>query len=74
MQASEQLRGGHYIVPTLRLLSSDLILDEPDDFSESDLPALSRLVHLTGLYGGRLILSSATLQPDQVQGLFTAYL
>lgn len=74
MQASEQLRGGHYIVPALRLLSSDLILDEPDDFSESDLPALSRLVHLTGLYGGRLILSSATLQPDQVQGLFTAYL
>lgn len=74
MQASEHLRGGHYIVPTLRLLSSDLILDEPDDFSESDLPALSRLVHLAGLYGSRLILSSATLQPDQVQGLFTAYL
>ncbi|MCW9733019.1 type I-F CRISPR-associated helicase Cas3f [Avibacterium sp. 20-15] len=74
MQASEQLRGGHYIIPTLRLLSSDLILDEPDDFSESDLPALTRLVHLAGLYGSRIILSSATLQPDQVYGLFTAYL
>lgn len=74
MQASEQQRGGRYIIPILRLLSSDLILDEPDDFSDADLPALSRLVHLAGLYGSRLILSSATLQPDQIHGLFTAYL
>lgn len=74
IQASEHQRGGHYIIPTLRLLSSDLILDEPDDFSNEDIPALSRLVHLAGLYGSRIILSSATLQPDQIHGLFTAYL
>lgn len=74
IQASEQQRGGHYIIPTLRLISSDLILDEPDDFSNDDIPALSRLVHLAGLYGSRIILSSATLQPDQIHGLFTAYL
>lgn len=74
MQASECGRGGKYIVPLLRLLSSDLILDEPDDFDQHDLPALSRLVHLAGLFGSRVLLSSATLPPDMVQSLFNAYL
>jgi CRISPR-associated endonuclease/helicase Cas3 len=71
--ASETTRGGRYMAPMLRLLSSDLILDEPDDFNQSDLPALARLVHLVGLFGGRLLLSSATLTPDLTTGLFVAY-
>ncbi|MFD1804972.1 type I-F CRISPR-associated helicase Cas3f [Pasteurella oralis] len=71
--ASESVRGGHHIVPTLRLLTSDLILDEPDDFGLEDLPALSRLVHLAGLFGSRVLLSSATLTPDFITGLFRAY-
>ncbi|MCL1622996.1 type I-F CRISPR-associated helicase Cas3f [Moraxella sp. Tifton1] len=74
IQASECQRGGKYIVPMLRLFSSDLILDEPDDFDHHDLPALSRLVHLAGLFGSRVLLSSATLPPDMVAGLFQAYL
>lgn len=74
IQASECKRGGKHIAPILRLLSSDLILDEPDDFDHKDLPALSRLVHLAGLFGSRVILSSATLPPDMVQGLFASYL
>ena len=71
--ASETARGGKYIVPMLRLLTSDLILDEPDDFNQDDLPALSRLVHLAGLFGSRVLLSSATLTPDFIAGLFRAY-
>ena len=71
--ASETARGGKYIVPMLRLLTSDLILDEPDDFNQEDLPALSRLVHLAGLFGSRVLLSSATLTPDFIAGLFRAY-
>lgn len=74
IQASECKRGGKYIAPMLRLLSSDLILDEPDDFDQADLPALARLVHLAGLFGTRVLLSSATLTPDLVTGLFEAYL
>ena len=74
IQASECKRGGKYIAPMLRLLSSDLILDEPDDFDQTDLPALSRLVHLAGLFGTRVLLSSATLTPDLVTGLFEAYM
>ncbi len=73
IQASECSRGGRYIAPVLRLLTSDLVLDEPDDFDQSDLPALSRLVHLAGLYGSKLLLSSATLTPDMVTGLYQAY-
>ncbi|MGM8872345.1 type I-F CRISPR-associated helicase Cas3f [Psychrobacter sp. 2Y5] len=69
IQASECKRGGKYIAPMLRLLSSDLILDEPDDFDQADLPALSRLMHLAGLFGTRVLLSSATLTPDLVTGV-----
>ncbi|HEK0891023.1 type I-F CRISPR-associated helicase Cas3 [Pseudomonas aeruginosa] len=73
MPASESLRGGHQIAPLLRLMTSDLVLDEVDDFDIDDLPALSRLVHWAGLFGSRVLLSSATLPPALVQGLFEAY-
>lgn len=71
--ATEGLRGGRQIAPMLRLMTSDLVLDEPDDFDLSDLPALSRLVHWAGLLGSRILLSSATLPPSLVEGLFEAY-
>lgn len=71
--ATETHRGGKFIVPMLRLLSSDLILDEPDDFNLEDLPALSRLVNMAGMLGSRILLSSATLPPDLLTGLFEAY-
>lgn len=71
--ATESERGGRQIAPMLRLLSGDLVLDEPDDFDLTDLPALTRLVHWAGLLGSRVLLSSATLPPALVQGLFEAY-
>src|SRR3569623_226561 len=74
MPATESTRGGHQIAPMLRLMSSDLVLDEPDDFALEDLPALTRLVHWAGMLGSRVLLSSATLPPALVQGLFQAYL
>ncbi len=73
MPACESTRGGHQIPPMLRLMSSDLVLDEPDDFGIDDLPALSRLVHWAGLLGSRVLLSSATLPPALIEGLFEAY-
>ncbi|MGB3425503.1 MAG: type I-F CRISPR-associated helicase Cas3f [Castellaniella sp.] len=72
--ATEGLRGGRQIVPMLRLMTGDLVLDEPDDFDLADLPALARLVHWAGLLGTRVLVSSATLPPALIQGLFTAYL
>lgn len=72
--ATEGVRGGRQIAPMLRLLTADLVLDEPDDFDLDDHPALTRLVHWAGLLGTRVLLSSATLPPPQIQGLFEAYL
>lgn len=73
MPATESTRGGHQILPMLRLMTSDLVLDEPDEFDMGDLPALARLVHWAALLGSRILLSSATLPPALVQGLFLAY-
>lgn len=73
MPATESLRGGHQIPPMLRLMGADLVLDEPDDFGMDDLPALCRLVYWTGLFGSRVLLSSATLPPAFIEGLFRAY-
>lgn len=73
MPATEGARGGKQIAPMLRLLTSDLVLDEPDDFDLNDLPALTRLVHWAGLLGSRVLLSSATLPPALVTALFEAY-
>ncbi|WP_150148184.1 type I-F CRISPR-associated helicase Cas3f [Candidatus Enterovibrio escicola] len=70
---SEGTSGGQQIAPMLRLLTSDLVLDEPDDFGIEDIPALSRLVYWAGLLGSRLLLSSATLPPSLISNLFDAY-
>jgi CRISPR-associated endonuclease/helicase Cas3 len=71
--ATESLRAGRQIAPVLRLLSADLVLDELDDYDLNDLPALTRLVHWAGMLGTRLVLSSATLPPTLVEGMFMAY-
>jgi CRISPR-associated endonuclease/helicase Cas3 len=71
--ATEGLRAGRQIAPMLRLLSADLVLDELDDYDLNDLPALTRLVHWAGLLGARIVLSSATLPPALVEGMFLAY-
>lgn len=73
MPACEATRGGRHVGPLLRLMTSDLVLDEPDDFDLADLPALARLVFTAGMVGSRVLLSSATLAPSLVRGLFEAY-
>jgi CRISPR-associated endonuclease/helicase Cas3 len=73
MPATESLSGGHQIVPMLRLMSGDLVLDELDDFDVDDLPALARLIYWAGMLGSRVLISSATLPPALVEGMFEAY-
>lgn len=73
MGATETKRGGRYILPALRLMSSDLVIDEIDDFSGSDLIAIARLVHLAGMLGRKVMLSSATIPPALAEGFFYAY-
>lgn len=73
MAATEARRGGRYILPSLRLMSSDLVIDEIDDFSGEDLIAIGRLIHLAGMLGRKVMLSSATIQPDLALGFFNCY-
>ncbi|ANB17779.1 type I-F CRISPR-associated helicase Cas3f [Dokdonella koreensis] len=71
--ATESVRAGRQIAPMLRLMSADLVLDELDDYDLDDLPALTRLVHWAGMLGTRVVLSSATLPPALLEGMFMAY-
>lgn len=73
MSATESIKGGHQILPGLRLMSSDLVIDEIDDFVGNDLIAISRLVNLAGMLGRKVMLSSATIPPDLALGFFNAY-
>lgn len=74
MGATETKRGGRYILPSLRLMSSDLVIDEIDDFDGADLIAIGRLIHLAGMLGRKVMISSATIPPDLAEGYFNVYL
>lgn len=71
--ATETSRGGKYILPCLRLLSSDLVIDEVDDFDGKDLIAIGRLIYLAGMLGRKVMISSATIPPALAEGFFNAY-
>ena len=73
MPAVENTRGGGQILPMLRMLSADLVIDEVDDFDQGDMPAIARLVHLAGMLGRKVMISSATIAPAVAEGLFHAY-
>jgi CRISPR-associated endonuclease/helicase Cas3 len=73
MAATETTRGGRYILPCLRLMSSDLVIDEIDDFDGKDLVAIGRLIHLAGMLGRKVMISSATIPPALAEGYFSAY-
>lgn len=73
MPATECKRGGRYILPSLRLMSSDLVIDEIDDFDGKDLIAIGRLIHLAGMLGRKVMISSATIPPDLAQGYLNVY-
>lgn len=73
MGATETCRGGRHLLPSLRLMSSDLVIDEIDDFSGDDLIAIGRLIYLAGMLGRKVMISSATIPPDLAAGYFNAY-
>ena len=73
ISATETTRGGRYILPALRLMSSDLVIDEVDDFTGGDTIAIGRLIHLAGMLGRRVMISSATIPPSLAEGYFNCY-
>ena len=68
------LERGAQSLMQLRLMTSDLVLDEIDSYSDEQLIVISRLVFLTGLYGKNIILVSATINPIIVENFFNLYM
>ncbi len=73
MASVDTKKGGKYILPSLRMMSSDLVIDEIDDFTGSDLIAIGRLVYLAAMLGRKVMISSATIPPDLAEGYFNVY-
>lgn len=59
--AGEPQQQGHHVKALLRVMSSDLILDEIDSYEPKALIAVLRLVQLAAMYGRHVICSSATV-------------
>lgn len=68
------LRSSFHCTVLLEVMCSDLILDEIDDYSAEDLVAVGKLVYLTGYYGRKVIISSATSSTTMISSLQNAYL
>lgn len=61
VDAGDPRRQGRHALAMLRLMTSDLILDEIDSYDPNPLMAVLRLVWLAGLFGRHVVVSSATL-------------
>lgn len=57
----------------LRLATADLILDEIDSYSPTDMQSIAKLAFVAGSYGRNVIVMSATMSPAVQQGLYEAW-
>jgi CRISPR-associated endonuclease/helicase Cas3 len=57
----------------LRVMSSDLIIDEIDDYDTLSIMNIALLVYLAGFWGNKVIISSATMSSLIVKELYTFY-
>lgn len=62
-----------FLLQSLRVLTSDLILDEIDQYDGEDIAAIGRLVFQAGAAGRRVVIMSATLTSDIAEALEAAY-
>lgn len=71
--AGDPNRQAHHALAALRLMSSDLILDEIDSYDPKPLLAVLRLVMMAALFGRHVVASSATLSKPVARLLWLAY-
>ncbi|WP_457744440.1 DEAD/DEAH box helicase family protein [Sulfurimonas sp.] len=73
IKASDWRKSKH-LLAQLRLMSSDLIIDEIDMYSKGDMLYVLNLIYITGLFGRNLIITTATISPtlaDTIKYIFT---
>lgn len=71
--AGEPHQQGHHVKALLRIMTSDLILDEVDGYEPKALIAVLRLVQLAAFYGRNVICSSATLSLTVAKTIHRAF-
>jgi len=64
---------GHHVDALLRLLDSDIVIDEVDGYDPAALPSILRLVQMVGFCGRSVICSSATLPPPTAEAIHRAF-
>lgn len=73
INAGEPGRQAHHVGALLRLVDSDLVLDEVDAYAPEALVAVLRLIQMVGLMGRNVICSSATLPVPVVDAIRQAF-
>lgn len=73
ISASEPGRQGHHALALIRMINSDLILDELDSYEPKALIAVLRLIQLSAMLGRNVICSSATLSVPLCVAVKDAY-
>lgn len=71
--AGEPGRQGHHVKAFLRVMSSDLVLDEIDGYDPMALVAVLRLVQVAAMAGRNVICSSATLAMPVAHAVAAAF-
>ncbi|CAK0769875.1 CRISPR-associated endonuclease/helicase Cas3 [Gammaproteobacteria bacterium] len=71
--AGEPQRQAHHALAMLRIMTSDLILDEIDGYDPKPLVAVLRLVMMAAFWGRNVVASSATLSRPVAEALWRAY-
>lgn len=57
-----------------RIFSSDLILDEIDNYNPEDLNHIAKLIYLFALYGRKVVIMSATVNSIIIESLYDSYI
>lgn len=73
VSAGEPGRQAHHVAAMLRLIDSDLVLDEIDSYDQKALVAVLRLVYVTAMLGRHVICSSATLPSPVAEAVRAAF-
>lgn len=73
IKAGEPTEQGNYALTNLRLMTSDLVLDEIDSYDPKALVAVMRLITAAAFWGRHVIASSATLSSPVAQAIWQAY-
>lgn len=73
VHAGEPGHQGHHAAAYLRLMHSDLVLDEVDSYDLESLVAVLRLVHVAASLGRNVVCSSATLPRTIASAIAEAY-